>query len=60
MSDMGYCRFQNTLADLRDCNDHILDEGLSSEEERARELLITECQDIVRQFGDETAQFEAD
>jgi len=48
MSNMAYCRFQNTLEDLRDCNEHILVD-LSSEEDRARECLISECMDIVAQ-----------
>ncbi len=47
MSNMSYCRFQNTLADLRDCHDHIYDDDLSEDEERARKRLIKICCDIV-------------
>lgn len=36
MSNMSYCRFQNTLSDLLDCLDHIIDDELSEDEERAR------------------------
>ena len=37
MSNMGYVRFQNTLEDLDDCNEHLWDNNLSDEEERVRE-----------------------
>ena len=46
MSNMGYCRFQNTLKDLRDCFDHI-DDDLSDEEDRARQELLEMCRAIV-------------
>ena len=45
MSNMSYCRFQNTLKDLRDCEDHLFDE-LKDDEEEARTELIELCQDI--------------
>lgn len=53
MSNLAYCKFQNTLADLRDCYE-ALDEGkkLSADEEKARDLLINLCRDIVNDFGD--------
>ncbi len=48
MSNMGYCRFQNTVADLRDCFDHLHDE-LSPDEERARQRLVDLCKRIAEQ-----------
>ena len=36
MANMGYCRFQNTVNDLRDCVQHWDDEELSPEEAKAR------------------------
>ena len=54
MSDMSYCRFQNTLEDLRDCAEHITDEvvtderdGMSEDEAKARTRLIKICKQIV-------------
>lgn len=47
MANMSYIRFQNTLADLRDCAAHITDDGLSTDEENARRRLIVTCQRIV-------------
>lgn len=47
MSNMSYCRFQNTLTDLRDCQEHINDEDLSKEELITRNYLVECCQEIV-------------
>ena len=46
MSNMSYCRFQNTLPDLRDCRD-ALDDEVGPEEEAARKKLIKICREIV-------------
>jgi hypothetical protein len=54
MGNMGYCRFQNTLNDLRDCNNHIEDTGLSEEEEKARTRLIALCREIAEVDNDES------
>lgn len=52
MSNMSYCRFRNTLADLLDCQEHLLEE-LSTEEEKARAELVRTCQEIVEAAGEE-------
>lgn len=49
MSNMSYCRFQNTLGDLRDCYDNLFDSDLSEEEARARRELINLCRDIAQE-----------
>ena len=46
MGNMSYCRFQNTLKDLRDCYEHLDDEDLSEEEKRAKNKLVELCSDI--------------
>ena len=46
--NMSYCRYSNTLADLKDCYyviEHV--KGLSNEEKRAREKLIQLCCEIA-------------
>ena len=48
--NMSYCRFQNTLKDLRDCHDNINEEVSSDEEEYARKKLVELCQVIVDEF----------
>jgi hypothetical protein len=43
MGNMSYCRFQNTLNDLRDCFYNMYDEEVSPEEAKARFHLIGLC-----------------
>jgi hypothetical protein len=50
--NMSYCRFQNTLRDLEDCQDNIDNTDLSDEERSARDALIGMCCDIATDFGD--------
>lgn len=49
--NMSYCRFQNTMKDLRDCEEHITDK-LSGDEFRARKILISICNTISQEYGD--------
>ena len=53
MSNMSYCRFRNTLEDLLDCWQHIDDDDLDAEEERARDKLIQLCANIADEAPDE-------
>jgi hypothetical protein len=46
MSNMSYCRFENTLSDLNDCYENIHD-VLQGSEKTARQRLIELCQRIV-------------
>ena len=50
MPNMSYCRFQNTLQDLRDCANHISDTDLSQDEASARERLISICREVVEEY----------
>ena len=62
MANMSYCRFENTLRDLRDCVDTLSEavdegksmkeflEGLSSDEQWAFKRMATYCQDFVYGF----------
>lgn len=52
MSNMSYCRFQNTLADLRDCFDAMNEDDddlgdLSEYEAEAKYKLIELCRTII-------------
>ena len=57
MANMGYCRFQNTLSDLRDCDAH-MDDTVSSDEDRARQRLIKLCRNIANNYDDEYTNTE--
>ena len=53
MSNMSYCRFENTLHDLQDCEENIHDTAdLSEEERQARESLIEVCVNIAEACGE--------
>lgn len=50
MSNMSYCRFENTLRDLRECYIYWTDET-SIAEGNAREMLLSLCQVIANRHG---------
>ena len=57
MANMSYCRFQNTLKDLRDCAEALDEIGdnlaeLSKDEARAATALIAVCQEIGGRFDE--------
>lgn len=53
MGNMSYCRFENTLGDLRDCYEHMDDEEyLSVDERKAFKRLVQLCSDISIDYGD--------
>ena len=57
MINMSYCRFQNTLNDLRDCAESMDEIGdnltdLSKDEARAAAALIAVCQEIGGRFDE--------
>ena len=56
MSNMSYCRFQNTLQDLLDCYDHMSDQDLSEHERKARKQLLEVCYQIVEDYQDEVEE----
>ena len=49
MANMGYCRFQNTLQDLRDCYEHMGDD-LSDDEKPARYRLLKLCERLANEL----------
>lgn len=53
MSNMSYCRFENTVTDLNDCYNHMHDLDLSSDEEAKKKELIDLCKEIACDFEDE-------
>ena len=58
MANMAYCRFQNTVSDLRDCADH-MDDKLSEEEQEARHRLIGICVEIADNYSNARPRAEA-
>lgn len=60
MPNMSYCRMHNTLNDLADCRDYLMDEDgegtglhkLSPSEYRDAVRLLRVCHELVRHFYD--------
>jgi len=55
MGNMSYCRFQNTLDDLRDCRDALMEmddyeKELDEEEARAAKRLLRICRELADDF----------
>jgi hypothetical protein len=51
MANMSYCRFENTLRDLRDCYNN-MNNDLSKSEFYARKQMIEMCANITNQHED--------
>lgn len=53
MANMSYCRFENTLSDLRDCKEALENqEELSSREANKAKALIDLCREIADNYDD--------
>ncbi len=60
MSNMSYCRFQNTYRDLVDCRENLFDPDISEDDKMYRRLLIDVCRDIVNQAEEDAAMLDED
>jgi hypothetical protein len=61
MPNMSYCRFRNTLGDLRDCYEHLHDPliaGCSDGEHAARTQLLELCGKILEECGNVTVEID--
>ena len=50
MGNMSYCRFENTMDDLRDCLRHIDHEAENNRDESARQEMIELFMEIASQY----------
>lgn len=50
MSNMSYCRFQNTLLDLRDCHQNLAGVQMAEDEQSARARLVQTCVHILEEL----------
>lgn len=58
MANMSYCRFRNTLEDLRDCHSALSEMGdfekeLSEEEAKAAKRLFKVCRELADDYAPE-------
>ncbi len=58
MANMSYCRFENTLRDMQDCCEHMLDPTakMDEHEQQARKQLL----DLVVVMADAVHSMDAD
>lgn len=52
MSNMSYCRFENTLADLKDCYRH-WEKPETDWEFQSRAEMLELCKRIVEEYGED-------
>lgn len=52
MGNMSYCRFENTLGDLKDCQRNLPQKNLSKSEAYAFRELIELCRDIAEFYSE--------
>lgn len=52
MSNMSYCRFENTAQDLKDCRNNF-DDDLEWTEFTARNQIVNLAKEIVESYGEE-------
>lgn len=50
MSNMSYCRFQNTARALEDCIEHLDDDIKNDDEIDARSNLIEMCKEVAEMY----------
>ncbi len=52
MGNMSYCRFRNTLSDLRACLENMDEKIEDPEEKLAKERLIKVCKQVANDYFD--------
>ena len=50
MANMSYCRFENTLRDLRDCYNNMGSDDLSQSEFYVRKQMIILCMSLASEY----------
>jgi hypothetical protein len=57
MSNMSYCRFENTMSDLRDCLRHIHKKAENNFDEQARKAMIDLFDEIAVDWDGDVVEF---
>ena len=57
MGNMSYCRFENTMDDLRDCIRNIYREAENSRDERSRQKMIELFRVIAEDFEGDIVEY---
>ena len=54
---MSYCRFENTMIDLKDCLHHINQEAENDRDESARQEMLELFKEIFEDWGGDVEQY---
>lgn len=57
MANMSYCRFRNTLSDLKDCYESMDAGNLDEDEEKARLKMIKLCLRIANEYEQKATKY---
>ena len=57
MGNMSYCRFENTMSDLRDCLDHIHKQCDNTYDESSRQEMIEMFNEITQDFDGDVVEY---
>ena len=57
MGNMSYCRFENTMIDLKDCLRHIDCEAENRFDEQARQEMLAMFKEIFEDWGGDVEQY---
>ena len=57
MPNMSYCRFENTMRDLRDCLDHIHKPCDNTYDESSRQEMIEMFNEIAQDFNGDVVEY---
>ena len=60
MGNMSYCRFENTMADLRDCLNHINRKAENSFDENARQEMIELFKEVALMCDGNVVEYARD
>lgn len=58
MSNMSYCRWENTYKDLEECYENIENNDEEGTEKKYREKLIALCCMIASEYGDYDEEYD--
>ena len=57
MSNMSYCRFENTMEDLHDCLDHISRKAENDYDENARIQMIGLFKEVAEDYDGDVVEY---
>lgn len=57
MPNMSYCRFENTMSDLRDCLRYIAEDAENRRDEDSRQEMLEMFREIAEDFNGDVVEY---